>query len=139
MLGKTYLTIPYKQGSSFCKHVLELDKYRIVGAKSDKNVTVILGEHGGKYDRIIIVFKKDYQSFDIRIVHDVTYDTINLAVLENGICMLLASSTELELFIAAHKYETIIDPPIDSSMKLFAIDNGFFFINGNSIHQLKKK
>ena len=139
LLGKTYLTIPYKQGSSFCKHVLELDKYRIVGAKSDKNVTVILGEHGGKYDRIIIVFKKDYQSFDIRIVHDVTYDTINLAVLENGICMLLASSTELELFIAANKYETIIDPPIDSSMKLFAIDNGFFFINGNSIHQLKKK
>ena len=85
MLGKTYLTIPYKQGSSFCKHVLELDKYRIVGAKSDKNVTVILAEHGGKYDRVIIVFKKDYQSFDIRIVHDVTYDTINLAVLENGI------------------------------------------------------
>ena len=48
LLGKMYLTLPYKLGSCFSKHIPQLDGYRIVEAKSNKNVVVILGEKKGQ-------------------------------------------------------------------------------------------
>jgi hypothetical protein len=139
LLGKIYLTLPYKLGSCFSKHMPQLDGYRVVGAKSDKYVTVVLGEKNGQYDRFIIVFDKQYSKCDIRKVDDVSYDTINFAVMDNGLCALLANPTELELFTTAFKCETISNPPLDSTMKLIATPDGLFFINGNSLHQIKRK
>jgi hypothetical protein len=139
LLGKKFLTLPYMKGACLSKHIPQLDSYRIVAAKSEKTVTVILAEKNGQYDRFIIVFKKDYSDFDIRVVNDVTYDTINHTVLDNGLCALLSSPTELELFVNNSKVEILNDPPIDSSMKMFSTTDGIFFTNGSSIHQLKKK
>jgi hypothetical protein len=139
LLGKKYLTIPYATGASFSKHIPALDEFRIIDAKSDKTVTVVLGEKNGKYNRFIIVFDKEYKDFEVREVKDVAYAKINFAVHPGGFCMLLASATELELFIKADKYEIIADPPFDFDMPLFATNDGFFFINNNSIHQVKRK
>ena len=139
LLGKKYLTLPYKQDASFSKYIPALDGYRVIDAKGDKNIIVVLAEKAGKYSRFIIVFEKNYQSFEVREVADVSYDKINFAVLDNGLCMLLASPTELELFVKASVYETMIDPPFDADMPLFATPDGFFFILNNSIHQIRKK
>lgn len=139
LLGKIYLTLPYKKGACFSKYLPQLDGYRIVDAKSERTVTVIIGEKNGKYDRFVIVFTKDYSSFDVRKIDDIAYDTINFTTMENGLCALLSSPTELELFVNNSKIEVLNDPPIDSSMKLFNTSDGIFFINGNTIHQLKRK
>jgi hypothetical protein len=139
LLGKTYLTLPYKKGACFSKHIPMLDGYRVVEAKSEKTVTVVLAEKKGKYDRFVIVFTKDYSAFDVRKVEDVAYDTINFCVLDNGMCALLASPTELELFVSNAKVEVLNDPPIDSTMKLFGTTDGIFFISDNTVHQLKRK
>jgi hypothetical protein len=139
LLGKKYLTIPYKIGSSFSKHIPQLDGYRIVDAKSDKTVTVVLAEKKGVYDRFVIVFDKKFTQCDVRKTDDVPYDTINFAVLDNGLCILLASDTEIELFSTATQFEVLTNPPFDATMKLFTTTDGFFFINGNSIHQIRRK
>lgn len=139
LLGKKYLTLPYKLGSGFSKHIPQLDGYRIVDAKSDKTVTVVLAEKKGVYDRFIIVFDRKFTQFDVRKVDDVAYDNINFAVMDNGLCILLASDTEMELFSTANQFEVLTNPPFDATMKLFATPDGFFFINGNSIHQIRRK
>lgn len=139
LLGKIFLTLPYKLGSCFSKHIPQLDGYRIVDAKAEKNVVVIIGEKKGQYDRFIIIYNKAYNSCDVRKVDDVTYDTINFTVMDNGLCVLLASDTELELFVTATQCETLQNPPVDSTMRLFSTSDGIFFVNGNSFHQLKKK
>lgn len=139
LLGKKYLTIPYAKGRSFSKHIPQLDGFRIVGAKSEKNVTVFMAEHGGIYHRFIVMFDAKYQSFDVRETKDVAYDAINFTVLENGVCLLLASPSELEIFTSTKHYETLNDPPFDSTMKLFNSADGTFFINGNSIHRIQRK
>lgn len=139
LLGKQYLTIPYKTGSSFSKHVPQLDGYRIVAAKSDKTVTVVLGEKAGKYNRFVIIFDRKYTDVQVRETKDVAYDEINFAVMDNGLCAHLASPSELELFVTAASCDVLTNPPLDSSMKLFTTSDGIFFVNGNSIHQLKKK
>jgi hypothetical protein len=139
LLGKMYLTLPYKLGSCFSKHIPQLDGYRIVGAKADKNIVVVLGEKGGKFDRFIVIYNKAFTTCDVRKVDDVTYDTINFTVMDNGLCVLLASATELELFSTATQCETLTNPPFDATMRLFSTSDGIFFINGNSFHQLKRK
>ena len=139
LLGKMYLTLPYKLGSCFSKHIPQLDGYRIVGAKAEKNVVVVLGEKGGKFDRFIIIYNKTFTTCDVRKVDDVTYDTINFTVMDNGLCVLLASDTELELFSTASQCETLSNPPFDATMRLFATSDGIFFINGNSFHQVRRK
>lgn len=140
LLGKQYLTLPYKQGSCFSRNMPVLDGYRIVGAKAEKNVVVVLGEKKGQYDRHIFVFnKKDYSTHSYRKVEDVVYNTINFTVMDNGVCVLLSADDELELFATATQVETLPNPPFDSTMKLFATSDGIFFINGNSFHQIRKK
>ncbi len=139
LLGKMFLTLPYKQGSCFSKHVPQLDGYRIVGAKAEKNIVIVLGEKKGQFDRFIIIFDKHYTNCDVRKVDDVAYDTINFTVMDNGLCVLLASDTELELFATAFQCETLTNPPFDATMRLFSTSDGIFFINGNSFHQIKRK
>ena len=139
LLGKMYLTLPYKLGSCFSRHVPQLDGYRIISAKADKNIVIVIAEKAGKYDHFILIFDKTYTNMDIRKNEDVGYDPINFAVLDNGLCAFLASPTELELFSNASKCEVMQNPPFDSTMKLLATQDGFFFINGNSLHQIKKK
>jgi hypothetical protein len=139
LLGKMYLTLPYKLGSCFSKHIPQLDGYRLVSAKAEKNIVVVLGEKKGQFDRFIIIYDKAFTTCDVRKVDDVTYDTINFTVMDNGLCILLASDTELELFATASQCETLSNPPFDATMKLFSTSDGIFFINGNSFHQLKRK
>lgn len=139
LLGKKYLTLPYALGKCFSKYLPTMDKARIVDAKSDKTVTVILGEIGGKYNRYVIVFDRNYENFTFRMDEDVAPDPINFAVLDNGLCILLSAADEIQLFANATQYETLKDPPFDASMPLFSTPRGFFFINGNTIHQIKRK
>jgi hypothetical protein len=139
LLGKMYLTLPYKLGSCFSKHIPQLDGYRLVSAKAEKNIVVVLGEKKGQFDRFIIIYDKAFTTCDVRKVDDVTYDTINFTVMDNGLCILLASDTELELFATASQCETLSNPPFDATMKLFSTSDGIFFINGNSFHQIKRK
>lgn len=138
LLGKKYLTLPYKLGSAFSKHIPQLDGYRIVDAKADKNVVVVIAEKRGIYDRFIIIFDKRYTDFQIRETKDIAYDTINFAVMNNGLCILLSSPTECELFSSAGQFEILPNPPFDSTMKLFTTPDGIFFINRNSVHQIKR-
>ena len=139
LLGKKHLTLPYKKGECFTKYLPQLDGYRIVAAKSERNVVVILAEKGGQYDRFVIVFTKDFSDFDVRKIEDVAYDSINFTVLESGLCLLLANQDELEMFVNNQNIQVIKDPPIDNTMKLFNTPDGAFFLNSNSIHQIKKK
>jgi hypothetical protein len=139
LLGKIYLTLPYKLGSCFSKHIPQLDGYRIVDAKAERNIVVVVGEKKGQFDRIIIIFNKAYDICDVRKVDNIAYDTINFTVMDNGLCVLLASDNELELFATAAQAETLTDPPFDATMRLFATSDGIFFVNGNSFHQLKRK
>jgi hypothetical protein len=139
LLGKKYIAIPYSKNHSFSVYLPELDGHRVVEAKSERNISVIITEKSGKFHRFILVFEKDSSLHNVRQISDVAYDAINFTVTESGLCVLLASPTELELFKHNSIIETLADPPFDATMKLFSTPDGIFFINKNSVHQIKKK
>lgn len=138
LLGKFYLTLPYKLGSCFSKYISQLDGYRIIDAKSDKNIIMIIGEKKGIYDKFIIIYDKTYTKYDIRKIDDVTVNTLNFAVASNGLCLSLEDD-KLELFVNPNQVQVIDNPPFTSDMPLFNTSDGFFFINDNSFHSIKNK
>jgi hypothetical protein len=139
LLGKKYITIPYTQGKSFSKYIPNLDTIRIIEAKSEKNIAIILGEERGKYNRYILIFNKDYSSYELRVEKDITCDPINFAVLDNGLCLMVSNQNQLQLFADNKKYEIINNPPFDASMPLISTSSGFLFININVIYKISKK
>lgn len=138
LLGKFYAVVPLKKGSSISKYIPNLEGYRVIEAKSERHIIIILAEKKGIYDKFIIIFKKDNE-IDVRVVNDVVYDTINFTTLENGLCVHLANEKELELFSDNTTVTVLPDPPIDNTMRLLNTTHGVFFINGNTIHNMKKR
>ena len=72
-------------------------------------------------------------------MEDIAYDGINFTTTETGLTLLLANPDELELFADNKNIQVITDPPFDSAMTLFNTADGVHFINGNTIHRMKKK
>lgn len=139
LLGKKYLTLPYDLGRAWSKYMSFLDGYRVVDAKADVNIVVIVAEKKGKYDRFVVVFSKAYTEMEVRKDEDVAYNAINFATMTNGVAMLVTSDDEVRLFRDTKTSETLADPPFDSAMKLYTTPDGFHFINGTSIHHIKRK
>jgi hypothetical protein len=139
LLGKKHLTLPYRKEACFTKYLPQLDGYRIVDCRSERNICVVLAEKGGIYDKFIVVFNKDYSDFDVRKIEDVAVNTINFTVMENGICLLLNEDGDLEMFVNNKNVEVLKDAPFDASMKLFSTPDGAYFINGKTIHNMKKR
>ena len=136
LLGKLWLTIPYAPGKACSRHIRELDGCRIIEARSEKSVCVLVGEKQNRYYRFILTFTADFTAYSVRTEADVAYDGINFTVLENGLCILLGAPDELQVFKGntVHKFA---DPPIDANMRLFTRSGGVFFLNGNSVFAFK--
>jgi hypothetical protein len=132
LLGRFWVTIPYAPGKSCSKPIRELDGYRIIDARSEKNICVLVAEKQNTYYRFILTFTPDFTSYTTRTEADVGYDGINFTVLENGLCILLANADELRVFKGntVHKFA---NPPIDANMRMFTKSGGVFFLNGNSV------
>jgi hypothetical protein len=137
LLGKCYITLPYEKGKCVSEHIKELDGYRILEARSEKNICGVMAEKKGKYYRFIIVFDKTFISYAITKVDDVTYAPINLTVMPNGVCIMIADS-DVHMFKGS-QLKVISDPPFDSSTKLFNISGQVFFIDDKKIYSVKMK
>ena len=138
LLNNPYITIPYQQGHCVIVSIPELKNYRIIDGKSEKNFVILLAEKLGLYYKFIFVFDKKMSSYSCRIIDDVSIDSINFVVLDNGICVHIHED-KMELFKDNNKIKEISNCPIDSNMKLFQINNKVHFINDNKILSISLK
>ncbi len=136
LLGKKYITIPYAAGRSCTKAIPELDTFRVLEAKSEKNIVVVVGEKGGDYTRFVLTFDKLHAAYTLRNVPGVSYDTINFTVSDSGVCVLLASPTEVEMTAQDGVIRMFNNPPFDSTMNLFSTPRGVFFNSDGTVFKL---
>jgi len=139
VLGQPYFTIPFRSGSSYTEKINELEDHRVLEAKSEDNIVVILAEKDGSYHRFILVFSSDFRYYTCRKVEDVRYDAINFTKIVGGPCILVSGDNEIEIFVDNKNVKRISDPPFDSSMRLFNVNGKVFFINGKEIQQVMMK
>lgn len=138
LLGTIWLTIPFKSGACITKQVNELKGYRVIEAKAEANVCIIVAERGGQYDRFVLMFNDDFSRYNIRLHADVNYNGINFTVTSAGVVVLMTDDDEIQIFRDVNSAKVIPNPPFNAGMKLFT-HNGTNFINGNSLVRVSLK
>lgn len=137
ILGKCWAAIPYAPKTCANFNIPELDGYRIIDAKYNSKVAIILGEKKGSYDRFTLLFNDEHSKYSIRIDKNVDLDTVNFVVLPNGVCVTVINGQKVEIFNSNNKVKEIMNPPFDSDMKLFLDGATVMFANKNMLHTVK--
>lgn len=142
-LGKSFVYLPVpSKNQLICIKVETLNEYRIVNGKYSKNVCMLIGRKNSVYHKIILRFNHDFTTFDIRVIEDVDINSINFAVLDNGICASMEENNTMELFrnIPNDKdLKSITDPEINQSMRLHTDGVRILFTQQNKLCSIKMR
>lgn len=142
VLGKAYIVIPLPSASkSSCivQAVPELNDYKIIDAKYDNGVAILVGHKNGKYDRIIIKFAKS--NYVCNIIEDIDYSPINFITLDNGVCIQIVEEA-LEIFLNRTDkpdVKRIEDPKINHTIRLVRDGTLVKFFQGKKFFQMRMK
>ncbi|MCP4104631.1 MAG: hypothetical protein GY749_03690 [Desulfobacteraceae bacterium] len=125
VLGKPHLAIPLpaSHGLSSCinLHIPELEGCRVISAKHENRVCILVVYREDIYCRMVFKFDESYKKYDCRITEDIRPDAVNFVVLDNGIAISLNDDNAIEVFInkmGNYRTDIIKDPDIRYSMKL---------------------
>jgi len=97
LLGATYTSLFIASGMSRQIQIKELDGYRILDAKFDNGVLMVIGEKKGKYDRLVFRIDQD-GTYDVRVIADIATTGLNFVALDSGVCVSINEEGHLELF-----------------------------------------
>lgn len=143
LLGSCYVSLFPSSGACMQLRLKELDQYKIVDARYDNQVLMVIGVKQGKYDKFIFRFDQNLSdSYDLRIVNDIVISTINFVVLDNGVCVHLNSEEEIEIFRndkSSSSIKVIKDPAVTSDMKLVKDNIKLLIIKDNKLFSCKMK
>lgn len=141
LLGSTYVSVLIASGSASQVKLPELDGYRILDAKYEGGILMIIGEKKGQYDRLVIRFGGP-SLYDAREVKDIQPTGLNFTVLDSGVCVCLDEEEKLELFSVrpgSMNIKTVDDPALSGDMHLGKIGGQVVFSKGNKIYRMKMK
>ncbi|ALG66902.2 serine/threonine protein kinase [Beggiatoa leptomitoformis] len=139
VLGKPYLVIPYQQSCAILA-VPELMGYKLINAKHDKGVVMLMGRKNGQYDEIIIRFNDNYSQYDVRVLENRDILESNFVTLDNGVVIHIPEEGEMHIFHRqANAMKTIKDPFIRTSMRLCHEGTSVLFYEGTTLFGMKMK
>lgn len=140
VFGQTYLIIPYQPNACLIQQIPELQAYKLISAKHQNGVVMLLGYQQGRYDLIILCFDMQYQQYQARIIPDRDIAELNFTTLDNGTVISIFQDGELEV---SHRHlppvKTIVDPHISSMMRLSHAENMGLFYTDKQLYQISLK
>ena len=122
LLGRFFAMIFPDSGLSCQIALPELDGFRLIDAKYEYRVLVVVVEKSGVYDRIVFRFTPNFKEYDARKVEKVSYSGINFTVGDHGVCILMNEDEKIEVFPAQKitgDIKEMADPALDSDMRLY--------------------
>ena len=142
MLGSFVASISPQSKTCYQIIIPEFEGYKIIEAKYDNQVLMVIGNKKGKYDKFIIKLNSEFNSYLIRKVDDIFYSGINFVVLDNGIVIHINENEELEIFSNKKDKNTIkviSNSIITGDMRLFKNGTQVLFSRKNILYRLKTK
>jgi hypothetical protein len=142
LLGSYFVSIFPESGKHYQIKMDELDGYRLVEAKYDGGVLMVVGIKDGRYDRFVFRLSSMYTKYDVRRIEDIDHTGLNFVVLDSGICVCINEEDQVEVFLSKRESELlriIEDSGIDGSMKLFKDGIRVLASKGNKLYSLKMK
>lgn len=121
--------------------IRELDGYKIVDAKYERRVLMIMAvdTKTGKYDRFVFRFSRDGSSYDVRVVKDVPNIGLNFTVLTNHKVACITEKEELEVFLSEKGHPALRqfdDPVIEGDMILSSKKDDVVFSKGGKLYTI---
>jgi hypothetical protein len=142
MLGTYYATFCPTSKASYSVKISEIDsKSKVVDAKFDSGVLMILTSKNGKYNKYTIRFAENFSTYVCWTDLDVDFYSLNFAVLDTGVCAEINEEEDLVLFASKPigNKKVIKDAQLSHGMKLFSDKNNLMFYHGNKIFSMKMK
>ena len=143
MLGSVFVSVFAGPSLAHQVRIKELDEYRIMDAKYDGGVLMVLGEKKGQYDRLVFRFDDlSRMTYDVRKVEDVQPGGLNFVVLDTGVCVCLTEEEKLELFSArkgSKAIKTVEDPVLGGDMQLSKKGGTVLFARGEEVYSMRLK
>lgn len=138
--GDIHATTFPEKNKTYQYQLKALNSYKIINAKFDRGLLVVVGFKNNKYDRFLFRLK------DGKIIHelsakDVNYNGINFAVLDSGVCVLMNEHKEIEAFCidSLKSIKLIKDDYLNGRMRLISDGNSIYFADGKELYKLKMK
>ena len=142
LLGAKYASVPGRAGACYQIRLTELDNYQILNARIERNVLIIVGTAGGRYDKFIYRFADDFARYVVRTFVDVTTTDINFTVLDNDIVLDMSDEGKLEIF-SRHKgsanVRVLEDPFLQGDVRLFHVGKQAFAASGHKLFKISLK
>lgn len=142
MLGSIYASVFPVSKTGYQIRLPELDNVKIIDAKFDGGILMVVGECKGKYTKFIFRFDEDYTSYDLRKVEDIALSDVNFVTLGSGICVSLTHEDKIEVFSAkkgSSSVKVVENDSIDQGMRLMIVGGRVGFENGGKLYQMKLK
>ncbi len=141
LLGAQYASLFPMSGKCYSVRIKELDAHRIIDARFDNNVLMLVGERHGQYDKYILRFDATYTAYDVRVVPNITYEGLNFVTLDSGVCVHLNENEELELFANrkdALGIKILVEPALQGA-QLFKNGTQVLFSKGDTLYSMTLK
>lgn len=120
--------------------VRELAGYKIVDAKYDNHVLMIVGvSKAGEYDRFVLRFAPDWSGYDVRKEADITHAGLNFTVLDTGVCVCLNENEDIEIFRSQKGQggvKVYTDPAIKGDMQMARQGSQAIFTRGKELYKI---
>jgi len=146
VFGRQFFVIiePNQSGNSksFVIKIDELDGYRVIDAKYESNILIVIAHENSQYDRFIIKFDLKNNRYTYRKEEDVDFIPANFIVLDNGIVISINDQDSVQIFSNQYGKDAvkeIKDPDINSSMKLVKDGTQAKFFKGNKLFSIRTK
>lgn len=142
MLGSTFVSLFPRVHAGHQVRMPELDGHKIVEAKFDGGVLMVVAAYQGRYHRFVFRFDEDYQTYDVRIASDVQLSSLNFVTLDHGVCVCITEDEKLEAFSAkkgSAGIKVVEDAAIGSDLRLMKVRGKAGFERDGKIYVLGLK
>ena len=142
ILGSFVVSLFPERRSHYQIKIDELKGYKIVEAKYENKVLMVIGSKKSKYDKLVFKFTDNYSSYTLRKVDNIAYVGINFTVLDNGVVVHINEQEEIEVFTNksdSAKVKVVSSDVIDGSMKLYHDGTQVLFAKEDKMYRLRMK
>jgi serine/threonine protein kinase len=141
LLGALWISIFPEAGSHVQIRFKELDEHKIVDARYERGVLMIIAARKGKYDKYVCRISDD-STYDMRIVKDIVPADLNFVVLDSGVCVHINEDDAVELFSSKKNsaaMTVIQDKEISGDMRLFRNGTKVLFARATKLFSMTMK
>jgi hypothetical protein len=140
LLGANYASILLSSGESYQVRLPELDSVKILDAKLERNILIVVVAIDGRYDKLVYRFSERFSSYEVRLIRDVSTTSIDFTVLDSGVVLHLVEDNKLEVFTykkGSASIRVVSDQALEDDVRLFHTGTQALLARGNKLYKIK--